>query len=196
MAAEVYGRRSRSRHHVSALSIERAQPRWVDASREPVSVLERGTSLGIPMIILYAVVVLAAVFAIAAVVVGREARRLDAEPPKATFDLEEATEWVGNHLPFEVTAVLSYEDVRRILEWNIDYLRAKGVSAPGQGGNSAHQVVVDRDELAEFVLDRAGPLGAPYSRDQVEAVLDAQFSYFDAIGAIGPEAGPDEQGEA
>jgi hypothetical protein len=145
------------------------------------------------MIILYGVIALAIVFAIAAVVVGREARRLDAEPPRATFDLEEAAEWVGNHLPFEVTAVLSYEDVRRIIEWNLDYLRAKGVPAPGQANRSAAQVVVDRDELADFVLDRAGPLGAPYSREQVEAVLEAQFSYFDAIGAIGPEAGPDER---
>jgi hypothetical protein len=145
------------------------------------------------MIILYGVVALAVVFAIAAVVVGREARRLDAAPPAANFDLEEATEWVGNHLPFEVSAALSYDDVRRILEWNLDYLRAKGVSGPG--GSAARpldQVVVDRDEIAEFVLDRAAPLGGPYSREQVDAVLEAQFGYFDAIGAIGPEAGPDD----
>jgi hypothetical protein len=143
------------------------------------------------MIILYAVVALAIVFAIAAVVVGREARRLDAEPPKATFDLEEATEWVGNHLPFEVSAVLSYDDVRRILEWNLDYLRAKGVSAADYLPNA--EVVVGRDEVTEYVLDRAETSGFPYSHDHVEAVLDAQFGYFDAIGAIGPEAGPDEQ---
>ena len=144
------------------------------------------------MIILYGVVALAVVFAIAAVVVGREARRLDAAPPPATFDLEEATEWVGNHLPFEVSAALSYDDVRRMLEWNLDYLRTKGMSGPGSAGQPLDQIVVDRDEIADFVLERAAPLGSPYSRDQVEAVLEAQFGYFDAIGAIGPEAGPDD----
>ena len=144
------------------------------------------------MIILYGAVALAVIFAIAAVVVGREARRLDAVPPPANFDLEEATEWVGNHLPFDVSAALSYDDVRRILEWNLEYLRAKGMS--GRGGSATRpldHVVVDRDELTEFLLSRAGHDG-PYSREQVEAVLDAQLGYFDAIGAIGPEADPEE----
>jgi hypothetical protein len=150
------------------------------------------------MIILYGVVALAVVFAIAAVVVGREAHRLDAAPPPATFDLEEATEWVGNHLPFEVSAALSYDDVRRILEWNLDYLRAKGMSGPASGSDGAgsrplDQVVVDREEVADFVLDRAGAVDGPYSREQVDAVLEAQFGYFDAIGAIGPEAGPEDK---
>jgi hypothetical protein len=147
------------------------------------------------MIVLYVVVALAVIFAIAAVLVGREARRLDAEPPRATFDVEEATEWVANHLPFEISAVLSYDDVRRILEWNLDFLRDKGLSAtdgPGLSEKDDNEVVVDRDEVIDEVLHRAGDAGVSLSIDQVAAVLDAQFGYFDAIGAIGPEAGPDE----
>ena len=62
------------------------------------------------MIVVYLLVALALVFAIAAVVVGREARRLDAEPPRPVFDPDEAVEWVANHLPFEVSAVLSHDD--------------------------------------------------------------------------------------
>ena len=76
------------------------------------------------MVVLYVVVALALVFLIAAVLIGREARRLDAEPPRAVFDIDEATEWVANHLPFEVSAVLTYSDVRRILEWILEFLRA------------------------------------------------------------------------
>jgi hypothetical protein len=145
------------------------------------------------MIVLYVVVALAMVFAIAAIVVGREARLLDAEPPRATFDVDEATEWVANHLPFEVSAVLTYDDVRRILEWNLEFLRAKGMSADdGRPTPSDNQVVVDRDEVVDQVLHRAQIAGVALSIDQVAAVLDAQFGYFDAIGAIGPEAGPDE----
>jgi hypothetical protein len=148
------------------------------------------------MIVVYAVVALAIVFAIAAVVVGREARRLDAEPPRATFDLDEATEWVANHLPFAVSAVLSFDDVRRILEWNLDLLRAQGLSSEanraGPSTGAPNEVVVDRHDIVRAVLARAAEMAAPYSEEQVQAVLDAQFGYFDAIGAIGPEAGPDE----
>src|ERR1700681_3673421 len=115
------------------------------------------------MIVLYAVVALAAVFAIAAVVVGREAHRLDAEPPRATFDLDEATEWVANHLPFAVSAVLSFDDVRRILEWKLDLLRAKGLSSEanraGPASGAPNEVVVDRTDIVHAILGRAAALG-------------------------------------
>jgi hypothetical protein len=143
------------------------------------------------VIVLYAVIALAVAFAVAAFVVGREARRLDAEPPRATFDLDEATEWVANHLPFDVSAVLTYDDVRRILEWNLDVLRARGLSSEGDPATDG-AIVVDRDELVAALLERSATSGGSYDAEQVQAVLDAQFSYFDAIGAIGPEAGPDE----
>jgi hypothetical protein len=145
------------------------------------------------VLVLYGALALAVVFAIAAVVVGREARRLDAEPPRATFDLDEATEWVANHLPFEVSAVLSYDDVRVILGWNLDYLRVQGLSAAADEGDlEPADVVVDREDATAEVLRRAAEAGVAFSKEQVEAVLDAQFGYFDAIGAIGPEASPDD----
>jgi hypothetical protein len=145
------------------------------------------------MVVLYVVVALAVVFLIAAVLVGREARRLDAEPPRAVFDIDEATEWVANHLPFEVSAVLSYADVKRILEWNLEFLRLRGMATP-QAGVPEGAVVVGPEEVADFVMDRARAMDSSYSEDQVAAVLDAQFGYFDAIGAIGPQADEGEMG--
>jgi hypothetical protein len=132
------------------------------------------------------------VLLIAAAFIGREARRLDAVPPRAVFDLDEATEWVANHLPYEVSAVLSYDDVRQILEWNLEFLRAKGMSTGATPPSAEGAVVVGPEEVADYVLDRARAVDSPWSEDQVTAVLDAQFGYFDAIGAIGPEARPDE----
>ena len=139
------------------------------------------------MIVLYIVLAVAVVFFIAAVLIGREARRLDAEPPRAVFDIDEATEWVANHLPFEITAVLSYADVRQILEWNLEFLKARGMTT-AEGGAPEGAVVVGPEEVSDFVLGRARASDSPYSEDQVAAVLDAQLGYFDAIGAIGPEA--------
>jgi len=148
------------------------------------------------MVVLYVVIAFAVVFAVAAVVVGREARRLDARPPAATFDLDEATEWVADHLPFEVSAVLSYADVRQIIEWNLDYMRGRGMAAIGRAPTAPGAVEVVPEELADYVMDRARALNSPYSKDQVAAVLDAQFGYFDAIGAIGPEAEAEADADA
>ena len=147
------------------------------------------------MVLVFLVLALALVFAVAAVVIGREARRLDAVPPRPVFDLEEATEWVANHLPFEVSAVLSYDDVRRIIDWNLEFFRMKGVSGNGHHVPSEGPVVVGGAETVEYVLRRAEALGEPYTAPQVHAVLDAQMTYLEAIGAIGPQASPDDLAE-
>jgi hypothetical protein len=136
----------------------------------------------------YAVLVLAVIFGIAAVVIGREARRLDAVPPNPVFDLNEAVTWVADHLPFEVSAVLSHDDVRQIIDWNLEYFRTKGVSGNGHSTHTEGPVVVGGAETVDYVLHRAQTLGSPYTAAQVHAVLDAQMTYLEAIGAIGPEA--------
>ena len=145
------------------------------------------------MVVVYVLIALGLAFAIAAIVIGREARRLDAEPPRPVFDPDEAVEYVANHLPFEVSAELSHDDVRRILEWNLEFFRSKGL-APNNG--SAMQtdapIVVLAGETVAWVIERAERAGHGYTAEQVHAVLEAQMSYLEAIGAIGPEASPDQ----
>ncbi len=143
------------------------------------------------MFVLYAVIVAVVVFTIAAVVIGREARRLDAVPPRPVFDMDEAVAWVAEHLPFEVSAVLSHNDVRNIIDWNLEYFRSKGVSGNGSTPHLEGQVVVGGAETVDWVLAKAQKVGTSYTAAQVHAVLDAQMTYLEAIGAIGPEAPPD-----
>ena len=144
------------------------------------------------MVVVYAFGVAAVVFAIAAVVIGREARRLDAVPPRPVFDLDEAVTWVAQHLPFEVGAVLSHADVRRIIDWNLEFFRTKGVSGNGHSPQAEGPVVVGGAETVDYVLARAAITGDTYTAAQVHAVLDAQMTYLEAIGAIGPEAPPED----
>jgi hypothetical protein len=145
-------------------------------------------SLGPDMVVVYIALVVGLVFAVAAVVVGREARRLDAVPPRPVFDLDEAVEWVAEHLPFEVSAVLSHDDVRRIIDLNLEFFRTKAASGNGHAAALEGPVVVGGAETVEYVLRRAAALGESYTAPQVHAVLDAQMTYLEAIGAIGPEA--------
>lgn len=132
------------------------------------------------------------VFVIAAVAIGREARRLDETTPQPTFTVEEAVEWVALHLPSDVTAQLSYDDVRLIIEWSVDFLRSRGVYVNGSGSRPVEDVVtVGGAETAEYVLERAEQAGFAITAEQVHAILLAELSYFEAIGAIGPIA-PDK----
>ncbi len=139
------------------------------------------------------VLALAAIFAIAAVVVGREARRLATRPPGRVFEFEDAVAWVCDHVGPDVAAILSPDDVRRILNWHLEYFRIKGVSSNGASPKVEGPVVVSGAETVDFVLKRAEADGMDYTPAQVHAVLDAQMTYLEAIGAIGPEASPEER---
>jgi len=148
------------------------------------------------MTIVLGAVAAAAVFAIAAVVVGREARRLAAQPARKVFDLDDAVSWVCLHVGDEVAAVLSPGDVRLILDWHLDYLRQRGVSSNGSGAPAQEgSIVVGGAETVAYVLERAEGAGSPYTPEQVHAVLDAQMTYLESIGAVGvvPEPGDGQE---
>jgi hypothetical protein len=133
------------------------------------------------------------VFGIAAGVVGREVKRLAAQPPRAVFDLEEAVEWVAGHVPFEVAAELSHADVREIFRWHLQYFRIRGVSADGETAQGpVLPVVVGGEDAVDYVLARAEQAGRDLDPDHVRTVLEVQMAYLSSIGAVGPPARPGE----
>jgi hypothetical protein len=134
------------------------------------------------------VLVIALVMAVAAGAIGREARRLDALPPRAVFDLEEAVLWVAEHLPDEVTASLSYDEVRRILDLSLDHLRGLGLAGRTTGEPVEGEVVVDEAGAVAAVLDRATSEGMDVTPSEIRAVVSAQLAYLQAISAVGPPA--------
>ena len=52
--------------------------------------------------------------------VGREAFTLGQQPKQAQFDLDEAVDYVADRLPDDVTAQLSFDDVRSLLRAIVD----------------------------------------------------------------------------
>jgi hypothetical protein len=134
------------------------------------------------------VVAVVAVVVIALVAVGREAFTLGAQPKQAHFDLEEAVEFVADRLPEEVTARLSFDDVRSLLRWHLEYLRDRGVPVRRDQAGRGGPVVVEDDEGIAFVLGRADEDGLDVTDTEVAFVLDAELAYFEAIGAIGGRA--------
>jgi hypothetical protein len=129
------------------------------------------------------------VVAIAALLVVREAGRMAKDPPPTLFDLDDAYEWVVDNVPDIVAATLTPDDVRRILAFQVEYFKRKGVSANGSNPNLAGPVVVGGSETVEYILERAAATGEAYLPEQVHAVVETQLSYLRAIGAVGPVAG-------
>jgi hypothetical protein len=132
------------------------------------------------------------VFAIAAAFVGSEAFRLGHETPAAIFDLDEAVADVGDRLPPDVQARLTYDEVRTLIVATLAHLRSKGLTAlPGddldQTGDRPEVVVADDDAVA-VVLGAVEANGLDVSDEDGFEVIGALLAHLGDIGALGPRA--------
>jgi hypothetical protein len=130
-----------------------------------------------------------AVTLIAFVAIGQVVGRLATERPPAVYDLSDAAMWVGDRLPEEVTARLSYDDVGLVLGWHLDWFSEVGVSSRyGQelAGEEVRRegAIAPEDGAIDAVVARSLAEGGPDAVDVV-CILDLQLAYLRAIGAVG-----------
>ena len=143
--------------------------------------------------LIVAIVIAAAlVFAIAAAIIGREARRLDSVAPRAVYELEQATQFVADNLPSEAQARLTYAELRKLLVFHMRWLHDQGLQPSGvvdRRQDIVDEVVIDEQTLTAYLLDAAEKNNIEIL-DDVDAVhvVKAHLKYFDAIGAIGPQS--------
>lgn len=149
-----------------------------------------------PVTVVFAVVAALATFVIAAAAVGREAHRLDSVAPRAVYLLDEAVDFVADRIPPESQARLTPEEVQQLLVIHMRWLHAKGLQPDrvvDRPQDIDEPVVVTEDTLIAYLLGEAEREGIELL-DDVDAVsvVDAHLQYFEAIGAVGPEAGLDD----
>jgi len=125
---------------------------------------------------------------IAAMAILRESHRLAALPPRPTFDPDAALEWVVQHLADDAAATLTVDDVRVILDLQLQYFKAKGVSQNGSTPNPTGPVVIGGSETVSYILEQAAAKGEVFTAEQVHAVVETQLAYLRAIGAVGSKA--------
>jgi hypothetical protein len=144
--------------------------------------------------VLFALVSALAVFVIAAVVVGREAQRLDMVAPRVIYDIDQAADYVARALPGNTQARLTMDEVRQLLLAHLSWMNDKGLTpldVTDRVQNISIPVVVDEDTLAAYLLKEASRRGVEILDDvDVVHVADAHMGYFAAIGAVGPK--PDQ----
>jgi len=146
--------------------------------------------------IVFAVVAALGVFAIAAVVVGREAHRLDAVAPRVVYIPEEAVDFVCDRLPEESQARLTPEEVEQLLVFHMRWLHEQGLQPDNvvDATQSIDEpVVITEDALTAYLIGETEAHGVDLL-DDVDAVnvVEAHLEYFEAIGAVGPQAGLDD----
>lgn len=144
----------------------------------------------------FVVLAAVAVFAIAAGAIGREAHRLDAIAPRAVYTLDEAVDFVADRIPERSQARLTPSEVETLLVGHINWLHAQGLAPDRvvdqrQSGDST--LIVSDEALIAHLLGLASESEIEILDDvDVVEVVDAHLKYFDAIGAVGPTAPPDD----
>ena len=128
------------------------------------------------------------VVGIAAIFVVREAGRIARQPPPALFDPDDAYEFVVEHVPDEVAATLTSGDVRRILDFQLEFFETRGVAPNGSSPAPRSPVIFGGAETTAYILQRAAETGEAYLPEQVHGVIETQLRYLRAIGAIGTAA--------
>jgi len=129
------------------------------------------------------------VFAIAAAFVGSEAFRLGHETRSAIFDLEEAVREVGDALPDDVQARLTYDEVRELILATLHHLEDKGLAfLPGADLHNPEAVVIGEDDAVAVVLAAVDREGLEVSDEDAYQVIDGLLAHLDRIGALGPPA--------
>jgi hypothetical protein len=152
-----------------------------------------------PVTIVFAVLAALAVFLIAAVVVGREAHRLDAVAPRVVYRIDEAVTYVSDRLPEASQARLTPGEVEQLLVFHLRWLHAKGlqpVDVVDRRQDISTPTVITEDTLIGYLLGEAEREGVELLDDvDAVAVAEAHLAYLEAIGAVGPPADdPDAAG--
>jgi hypothetical protein len=147
------------------------------------------------------VVAVLAVLAVAVFTVTVVSGRLANEPAPAVLRVEDAVDWIAERLPEEVTAQLSYDDVKRIVLWHLDWFTDVGLSSDfGEelgAVNFADPVLVEVDGEAayDFVVERAIRERPELEPVHVVVVLDRHVAYLREIGALGDIEDPGALGD-
>src|SRR3954462_13643733 len=139
-------------------------------------------------VITFVLIVLAALctFVIAAVVVGREAHRLDSVAPRSVYIIDEAVEFVAEYLPAETQARLTPDELEQLLTFHMRWLHAKGLQPSNvvdRRQDIATPIVVAEDTLVGYLLGKSERNGIEIIDDvDVVNVVEAHLAYFAAIG--------------
>jgi hypothetical protein len=133
--------------------------------------------------VVYVLLALAAVLVlvIALVFVGDAVGKTSKMPDQIVVDVHEAIDFCAEALPAEVTAVLTFDELRRLLRLHLEWIQAYHWAPEG---DSEGPIVFEEYDALSYVLERTDVLKMSVAPAHVAAVIDAHSSYLQVMGAI------------
>jgi hypothetical protein len=133
------------------------------------------------VVIVLLVLAAVAIVAVAFVAVGHAVGSTESMPDQIVVDVHEAIEFCAEALPADVTATLSYDELRRLLRFHLEWIQAYHW-APDRA--SAGPIVFEQFDALDYVMERAEVNYLDVSRDHAAAVIQAHSDYLQVMGAL------------
>jgi len=129
---------------------------------------------------------------VAIAAVSRVSAELEGTMAPALLEVDDAVEVVAEALPFEVSAVVSHDDVHRVIMWVLEFFEELGMSSDYGEELGGDWVLTDRAVADEIgVVDHVVARGIATESDvdsvHITVIADEFISYLRDIGAVGDE---------
>jgi len=121
------------------------------------------------------------VVAVGLVFTGDAVGKTSAMPDQVVVDATEAIDFCAEALPGEVTATLTFDELRRILRLHLEWIQAFHW-APANIDEGP--IVFEQLDALDYVAERADVVGLGVSRAHIAAVIEAHSAYLQVMGAI------------
>ena len=121
------------------------------------------------------------IVAIALYAVGHAVNATADMPDQIVVDVHDSIEFCAEALPHEVTATLSYDQLRRVLRLHLEWIQAYHW-APETLGPAP--IVFEQFDALDYVMERVQVTDVEISRDHAAAVIQAHSDFLQVMGAI------------
>ncbi len=131
----------------------------------------------------YLIVILTALAVIGAglVAVGEGVGKTRKMPKQIILNVEEAIEFCAESLPIDVSSVVSYDELRRVMRLHLEWLQAYHW-APDSDDDGP--IVFEEFDSLDYVMERADIIGLEIEREHAQKVISVHTSYLQVMGAI------------
>ncbi len=144
------------------------------------------------MVWLIAILGVLVISAIAFVAVSRVSVELEGTMAPALLEVDEAVDIVAEAIPFEVSAVVSHDDVHTVITWVLEFFDELGMASDfGEelGGDwvLSERAVADEIGVVDYAVARSLKAGGDIDAVNVTVIADEFITYLRDIGAVGDE---------
>jgi hypothetical protein len=133
--------------------------------------------VAIALLIIAAVIIVIVAF----IAVGHAVGSTEAMPAQIVVDVHEAIEFCAEALPDEITAELTYDELRRLLRLHLEWIQAYHWSPEG---TESGPIVFEQFDALDYVMERMTVTDLDVPRGFAAAVIQAHSDYLQVMGAV------------